>query len=834
METMQDQNVQIKKLEKEIQTLKRKLKRSEENRKKIDDVKDRSDTLQKKMISDLDEQKAKFEDTNKELQKRVNEASRSRRAMLNIMKDFEEAKTAAESATKTKSDFLANMSHEIRTPMNAIIGLSHLIQKTDLSKKQEDYIHKIYGSAHNLLGIINDILDFSKIEAGKLSMEYIEFNIHEVFENLGNMITEKAHDKGLELVFHVGTDIPPRLMGDPLRLGQILLNLTNNAIKFTENGEIAVRAEIEQREEKSIRIRFNVRDTGIGLTEEQQGKLFQAFSQADMSTTRKYGGTGLGLTISKRLVEMMDGEIGIESEFGSGTTFYFTADFTVKGERQREVIPEEISDLNVLIVDDNYTSQEVLQVYLRDFSFQSTAVDNGAEAIQLVRRKRVEKSKPFDLMLMDYSMPGLNGFQTASKINEMIDPEDQPKYILVTGYGRDEILQGVEKANFEGFILKPVNQSLLFNSIMQAFGHDRQERKKVSKDHFPVGFDSVRGAYILLAEDNVINQQVATEVLEGEGFIVDVANNGQEAVDSLISGIKEYDIVLMDLQMPVLDGYKATENIRKLNKFDNLPIVAMTADAMTGVRDSVLEVGMNDYVTKPIETNKLWDALVKWIKPGQRELPEGFEIKSNTISSESFPAINGINTDAGLNRVGNNHKLYKNLLKQFIEDYKDTAAIISELYKAGKIEEAVREAHSVKGVSANLGAEKLQEQMAEVELKLKEGEDLKDSLDLANEIIDNLVTAIYESDVLTESETIEQSGAIISKEDLTAKLTEAVESLNKRKPKPAIEILEILDQFSISEELKTQMDKAGKYLAKYKMKDAKEELESVLNKLREL
>jgi|GEM_PF-999479 len=737
------------------------------------------------------------------------------------------AKEIAEAATQTKSDFLANMSHEIRTPMNAIIGLSHLIQKTRMTKKQEDYIHKIYGSAHNLLGIINDILDFSKIEAGKLSMESIEFNIHEVFENLGNMITEKAHDKGLELVFHVGTEIPSRLMGDPLRLGQILLNLTNNAIKFTDNGEIAVRAEIENREDDKILVKFKVRDTGIGLTEEQQGTLFQAFSQADMSTTRKYGGTGLGLSISKRLAEMMHGEIGVESVHGEGTTFFFSAEFPVRGDAEREIIPDEISDLNVLVVDDNYTSQEVLVEYLKDFSFKTSAVDNGEEAIQLIRKMRDDQAGKFDLVLLDYSMPGMNGFQTAAKINEVLNPEDIPKYILVTGYGRDEIIQGVEKAEFEGFILKPVNQSLLFNTIMQAFGHDRQENKKVSKDSFPVSFDQVRGAKILLAEDNLINQQVATEVLAGEGFFVHIANNGQEAVDLVQS--EEFDIILMDLQMPVLDGYKATEKIRSLGNHDQLPIVAMTADAMTGVRDKVIEVGMNDYITKPIETDKLWQSLVQWVKPGTRDLPEGFVPVDSGQPAVDLPEIEGIDVASGLKRVGNNGVLYRNLLKQLIDEYSSVSSILTQLIVEEKREDAIRLAHTIKGVSANLGADKLRDVSADIESKLKNSGFKEEDLERIGFTMDDVVSAINASGILDEVKTVADDAPKkeIDGDKLKTKLKEANDSLSKRKPKPALAIFDELEGFVIDPEIKDSIDECRRLLGKYKMKDAVAILENM-------
>jgi len=744
-----------------------------------------------------------------------------------IQNELTHSKEIAEAATRSKSDFLANMSHEIRTPMNAIIGLSHLIQKTELSKKQEDYIHKIYGSAHNLLGIINDILDFSKIEAGKLSMESIEFNIHEVFGNLGNMITEKAHDKGLELVFHVGTEIPSRLMGDPLRLGQILLNLTNNAIKFTENGEISVRAEMEERENDRIKMLFQVRDTGIGLTEEQQSNLFQAFSQADMSTTRKYGGTGLGLSISKKLVEMMHGEIGVDSISGEGTTFFFSAEFPVKGDTKREVIPDEISDLSVLVVDDNYTSQEVLVEYLKDFSFKTAAVDNGEEAIQLIRKMRDDQEGTFDLVLLDYSMPGLNGFQTAAKINEVLNPEDIPKYILVTGYGRDEILQGVEKAEFEGFILKPVNQSLLFNTIMQAFGHDRQENKKVSKDSFPVGFDQVRGAKILLAEDNLINQQVATEVLAGEGFFVHIANNGQEAVDLVET--EYFDIILMDLQMPVLDGYKATEKIRSLGKYDQLPIVAMTADAMTGVRDNVIKVGMNDYITKPIETEKLWQSLVQWIKPEIRDLPEGFVPAGSEQPVLELPEIEGIDVASGLKRVGNNGVLYRNLLKQLIDEYSSVTSILTQFIVEEKREDAIRLAHTIKGVSANLGAGKLRNVSADIESKLKNSGFKEEDLEKIGSTMDEVVSAINASGILDEKKkgSEDTPKKEIEEEKLINMLKEVIDHLSKRKPKPALAILDELEDCAFAPDIKDSIDKCRGFLGKYKMKEAVAILENM-------
>jgi PAS domain S-box-containing protein len=624
-----------------------------------------------------------------------------------LSRQLVEALQKAEAATRAKSEFLANMSHEIRTPMNAIMGLNTLLSRTTLDGKQRDYVRKIASSAQGLLGIINDILDFSKIEAGKLAIESAPFDLNDVLRGLTDMVGIRCEEKGLELILAIGVDVPYRLVGDSLRVGQILLNLAGNALKFTDRGEIKVGCEVEDRGPRRARLRFTVADTGIGMSPEQVGQLFRAFSQADSSTTRRFGGTGLGLSISKRLAELMGGRIGVESAPGAGSTFWFTVECgTRDGEgRHPAAVPVSLKGRRVLVVDDNDSARQVLCAYLRDFSMACAAVESGEACLREAARAARDGEPPYALVLMDWRMPGMSGMEAARRLKESADP---PRVIMVTSYNRDEIAEQARGAGVDGFLTKPVSQSTLFDAIVCAFGMgDRRPDSACAGEAADETGPAAGTARVLLVEDNEINQQVAAELLQAAGYTVEIAENGRVAVDLVTGGAgpePPYDVVLMDLQMPVMGGMEATELIRGRYPRSALPIIAMTADAMSGVAEQVLRAGMDEYVSKPIDPNALLKVLRRLVAAPAAFPPARTDQAEPGAGADAIPSIPGIDTTQGLARAGGNAALYRKLLGSFGESNAATAGWIRELLGSGLLAEAEAAAHTLKGVSGNLAA----------------------------------------------------------------------------------------------------------------------------------
>ncbi|MFZ4625697.1 MAG: response regulator, partial [Rhodoferax sp.] len=631
-----------------------------------------------------------------------------------IEDELRQARDLSESATLAKSQFLANMSHEIRTPMNAILGMLKLLQGTDLSERQLDYASKTEGAAKSLLGLLNDILDFSKMEAGKMALDRQPFRLDRLLRDLSVILSANVGKKPIEMLFDVDPAIPKALIGDSMRLQQVLINLSGNAIKFTAHGEVMIQIKVLAVKDDATELRFSVIDSGIGIAPENQKHIFDGFSQAEASTSRRFGGTGLGLSISKRLVALMGGQLTLQSALGEGSTFSFTLALPSCAQVPADPdLPLEraIEPLQVLVVDDNAIARDLLVTMARSWGWQADTAADGAQAVAAVQARDQAGRVPFDAIFMDWEMPGMDGWEAIRQLRLVNPMAADPITIMVTAHGREMLTQrsAQEQARLNAFLVKPITASMLFDAVAQARADRNPLRPGVKAKIDKVG--QLVGMRLLVVEDNLINQQVALELLSAEGAQVEIAENGQLGVAAVAHADPMFDAVLMDIQMPVMDGYQATQVIRHGLGLTELPVIAMTANAMASDRAACLEAGMNDHVGKPFDLQHLIAMLQSYT--GRATLPEPLQAATVVALAPvcglqglmpALPAQDAVDLSGALARLGNNRSLYDQVLQSYLQEIITLPDQLEQLLASGNRKDAVRLLHTLKGLAATVGA----------------------------------------------------------------------------------------------------------------------------------